>query len=904
MNREQSIDEILRQLKDAVSQEQKENTVLSTPSEQRDVGLSEEALKAQLKRQYGSDAGLATDTEEKAYVLDHEILEDITTGEPEPVVEEPHAEIEVVEPAEAEVATDTGFSVPTESSAEELTEVVSDAEEPFEETTEAEFTVEDPQWEETVRQLLEPIDAEMPTVIEAQEDETLSDSIEEIVDTGFSELSVADMKEIEGEPTMQTDEEEADEFPEIQAIDLTDILTDFEATEEPIEEVPLSEEPHGTAEDSVHESVLELMQQLGCVEELESVSEEEVPEELVQEDFQEADPTEYQSTAQKEEILADYRGKLRKAWLRVGALGMFTLIGFFYDTLPLWEVPFFGISDYEAYPGAYLLLGMQVLFLAGAIIGKPLWQGVKRIFFLHPDSYSMLAMMTVLTVIYDVVMVFTVSDGIPPVFHCYVLLLMLLVQLSELFLLQREKTLFGLYSSDQIQYTLKTEEGKHSVAEKMYRGGFDSKKKICSPETVEFPIGFFRSVREPQERQGRFLSIAFLPMLLLSILAAIVETLLHQQIVSAMLIVLAVWFVSIPLSVSLFHSMSLRIASLRLRKRGIALTGLPFIDEVSKTDVLVCQDLHLFRKCRTEDMGIVFYEQSQTTAVLAGLQLVYSCIGGPMADAFENVPQECRFEQLRIRRIAGNGIEAILNGSHVFLVGSADFMQRYGMHFPKSERTDGRATLCVSLDGKQSAKISAAYEPNPVFEMLVERLAQNGVQCVIETYDPMINTAFVASLRTVGTAPISVVHKNATDLQESKKPKRKQHRDTGMLVLSSRLKLAEAIVWGKRITKVLRQNQVIAVIWTVAGLLGLALCVGFDVVTVLNEYVFLGVTALSYTVALLVSLYHFPRKSYFTVEKLEDEILALRQKEALRLQKQAQKQEKKTKKQKEQEIHE
>ena len=178
--------------------------------------------------------------------------------------------------------------------------------------------------------------------------------------------------------------------------------------------------------------------------------------------------------------------------------------------------------------------------------------------------------------------------------------------------------------------------------------------------------------------------------------------------------------------------------------------------------------------------------------------------------------------------------------------------------------------------------------------MLVERLKQNGVQCVIETYDPLINTALITALRTVGAAPISVVHKNAMDLREGQKPKRKEYNDTGMLVLSSRLKLAEAIVWSRRILKAIRYRGILSVAVTLLGMIGLGICVGAQCVSALNQHIFLAFVGLFYAILLLVYASLFPHKRYFTVEKLEKELLAQQQKAENKLQKQAQSLQKKT----------
>ena len=71
-------------------------------------------------------------------------------------------------------------------------------------------------------------------------------------------------------------------------------------------------------------------------------------------------------------------------------------------------------------------------------------------------------------------------------------------------------------------------------------------------------------------------------------------------------------------------------------------------------------------------------------------------------------------------------------------------------------------------------------------------MEKNSIKCAIETYDPVINSAFVAASRKPGKAPINVVHKNVTDFY-SEMPENVEG-STGIVACSSRLKLVECVV--------------------------------------------------------------------------------------------------------------
>ena len=336
--------------------------------------------------------------------------------------------------------------------------------------------------------------------------------------------------------------------------------------------------------------------------------------------------------------------------------------------------------------------------------------------------------------------------------------------------------------------------------------------------------------------------------------------------VMTLLPVTAVPAIALPLSLS----------GLRLKKRGIALTGREMIRKYGSEHAIVFNDLHLFKKCDPKRVGFVCYEKLQMKNVLAALNILYSRIGGPMGEIFANIPDDCMAKSIRIRRITRSGIEAVVDKSHTLVVGDVEFLRRYGIEFPRSEAglkgigADKNAVLYISLDGRATAKLTAAYCVEPFFDMIIERLSKEGIHCVIETYDPMINTSFVAKQRKAGRAPVSVVHKNAADINRiaSKAKKRSDH---GILAVSSRLKLAEAVVWCARLCKIEKINDIVLYVSLGLGALAVILVSVFAAVPFFMQYLLLFYILAVIGALLFITLGYLPKKNYFSVAELERE---------------------------------
>lgn len=926
MNNEHNIDDILKLLKEAVEKESVEEPSVELDKKKQPAKVIKCAPKKQAISESGESENLARD----AYAFDEEFLKEFEAEASEnPQTEDVEETIDVLDafleeyedPQENEKTEEETFEF--EEEIEDMLSPLSEEDEPttefmifdedgpapweepeeepdienilaFEEDAEEEFSKNEvsSSSEAPIVAVIDREELELPQemmVEESEEPETFhiteqvsyeeTPSKPDEIETTMTEISN------EFEADVPSDEEPGyEEFPEIETIAMPELIQDFSADESgeamgdlsalSVEDFAESgDSADATAEFCVNESVYELMMQLGCQEELEEIPEDEVTEEFAEEDLSlSEDEDEYRRVEQEEEILSTYRRRSVHTLIRMISLGMLAVVVFLYDILPLFDVEFHGLIDYHTYLGSYLLIGIQLLFLGAVFLWKPMWTGIKRLFTLRPDFYSLIGVLLVYTVAYDLVMVLSNPEQLPPVFHFVCMLWMFLAVCAEMILIRRERKLFLTFSSRESKYTLDLSEGKHSIAEKMYQGGLEEGKRVYAPRSVAFPTGFFRLIRGENPMSARLIVWMMLPSVLLSLVAGMITMLLEENLTVVCLSAITTMFAMLPCSTVALVLFVVGPSSVRLGKRGIALTGNRAIGSYADTDIMVFHDLHLFKKCETQDTGMVIYEQKQAANILGCLQLLYSKIGGPMAKAFDHVPQSYRFHQIRIRRITRNGIEAIVAKKHVLIVGDAGFMQRYGFSFPMNEEWDGRATLCVSLDGRMSAKISAAYTLEPVFEMLIERLATQGVRCVIETYDPMISSAFIAEQRKLGVTPISVVHKNEGDLKKNGS-RRSRKSETGILTLSSRLKLAEAVVWCKRFVKIWRRSNGMIATFSILGLMITGLLIGFGQISAVNQYWLLLFGLLPCLGILLISVFELPQKDYFTLEALKDELL-------------------------------
>lgn len=920
-----NIDDIVKLLENAVNNTGEEPVLEDVESAKQ--ALSYEQIQNELKKRYltGTEEELAA--EEDEYSLDDAFLREVNAvAEPKktkarssttrkknaPVTEDVALEEDRVDTAVAtqEVQTAETFA-PSETSQtevteddrapwedalpeeEEIAEIVAETEaeeieeveeigeiEKIEEIEEIESVVAT---EETARvedesgdllELLQSAIDEMPKTSDATELEEISDVIEQ-TPILLDDVALA--------PELQEEEEEA--FPLEEPIMEPLSIPDLEETESEESLANDTEEGEAVSEErnEIDPSLVDLLLQFGCREELE----EELPKESVESYFANDSDTpvanaeasyayggqEYTSARQTGEIEARYHKKFVTSLLQLIGVGILCAAVLLYDLLPLFSVEFFGIMDYHAYPVAYVFIGLQLLLVCMLpVIGK-MWKGIVSFFRFRWGLYTMAAASVLTVFLYDLTLLFLTERTLPPVFHFVAALTVFAATLSDHLLFCRERCAFSVYCGDATAYTLLADEGKHSVAEKMYRGGLPLSQKLKKPAEVDFPNGYFHEVCR-EDRPGVLLLWVVMPAFVLSVLCGIGCIAIGNDIFASLSAIFVALLAALPTVAFLLDSIVLYTAAHRLAKKECAVAGKGGFAHFAKSDVLVFRDRHLFSACRPNDVGIVFYDKKHTLSTLGCLHALYSEIGGPMANVFAAVPQEYVPNDVKLIRAFRNGIECVVDKKHVLIVGEPRFMERYGWIFPEDESASvakiGRKTLCVSLDGKMTAKLTVRYTLEPIFEVLVERLAEERVYCAVETLDPLINSSLVAACRQRGHTPVNIVHKTARDHAHAENDSAYQKSHVGMLVRRSRLKLAETVIWCRRVSSI---RQKIAWCSVFAGAISFALMVAFlllDFRALANQYVLLLCQAITSGAILTMSLLSLPRKDHFSLRAYDE----------------------------------
>lgn len=658
---------------------------------------------------------------------------------------------------------------------------------------------------------------------------------------------------------------------------------------EDVEEAEILSDDADMLDEALDASTINLMMQFCEKQELENtIGDEKVDEFLKQENqtVRDVSPNhvnegkEFISNEQTEKIKASYKKRCNTKLVSLILCSALSLAAVIFELIPIIGIEVSGIFDYHKYPLVYALIGLQITVLAAVIWRKELWHGLKRAFSLSPTTNSVVALVLTITAIYDVIIIIMlafVSGVFPHTYNALAALVVALSLLSEYLDISSQFKAFEVYSADAVKYTVVKESETGRIGAKMYGGGLEIEKSIYTFKPIDFPSGFFKS-QSLQPQKNKLLTVSVIPALIFAMIASVIAIIVGSDAYTACSAFMLGVYALMPVVIVLTNVLPSSVACKRLSRRGSAFAGRGAIDKYCDCDVMVFSDLHIFRKCKTEDIGIAIYDNKVGYLVLGCLDALYSKVGGPLSGLNVQLPDVFKFDSVTVKRMTRNGIEAVIGGKHTLIVGEQLFMQRYGLNFPPNEKDTGRATLCVSLDGKVTAKLSVKYEIEPVFEMLSERLYSEGVLCAIETFDPLISSAMIRSSRTLGEAPISVIHGTVADFYEDKKARYNEDTD-GIISCTSRLKLAETVVWLKKLNTLKKLCEVISLGFSGLGALTLILLVSLGGAVYANQFAVLAYLGLELITVGAVIAYVLPSKRYFTVDAVYAELEKQHQKE-------------------------
>ncbi|MBE6556548.1 MAG: hypothetical protein E7664_02250 [Ruminococcaceae bacterium] len=573
---------------------------------------------------------------------------------------------------------------------------------------------------------------------------------------------------------------------------------------------------------------------------------------------------EYEKEEQAESIFRRYTHEKYMLLLRLLGSAAFFVLLLLYELLPLLGISFSNLPTFDDAPVATMYIGIQLLVLCGVFAWRELWGGLKKGLTLRAELWSVPALACVMNVIYSVAVLAVAQETTVHTFHTLTAFFILMGLVSEYLRLCREIRSFAVYTAKGRKFTLSDSREKNGVAEQMHRGGLSYDTVVMEPRAVRFPHGYFSSVNEQSEADP-FLNLILTPLVVLTATFGVAAMVLGASAQEAIESAMIAFFALAPVSVFAVHTLPIEVLSRRLFRRNCTVAGEAMVEKYAACDVLVLHDMHMYREVAASDCGIVIYDKEHALRILACLDALYHVIGGPMRETFSQVGDRVPTPDIQIRRLARNGVEAVTERESL-LLGDESFLARYGIAMTEGKGSLGRLGVC--RNGKLVAMLRVRYRTEEVFDMLYRNMSASGIGCALQTFDPAISGAFVARTRRSEGLPISVVHRSARALsQEAERP---VTEPVGLLAIGSRLKLAECLIYCRKLYRVMKLSHRAQYVAFVLITLGLVALLPFGALGVMHQWWLMLLHAVLSAGMLIPVLCGMPKKQDFMLDATEN----------------------------------
>ena len=369
-----------------------------------------------------------------------------------------------------------------------------------------------------------------------------------------------------------------------------------------------------------------------------------------------------------------------------------------------------------------------------------------------------------------------------------------------------------LIAADKI-FTLHRSHGKNSSADKMYLGGVSPDKNIYEPASVTGSEYNKIFANDRTSVKDKTVVYAVTPVMIFSLLIAVSSMVLGEDFSYVINSMMASFVTLAPMSAVISSFLPIHLSNKRLSSRGCIIPSYRAAKAIGDCDAIIFNDSHLFRDATAKENGIKIYDPAKTAEVFSCLDALYRAIGGPMEKVFSGANASPEARKVNIVRITRSGIEAVIDDRINVILGTSDYLMRYGIATDySSEKKNSQGLIYVAMNARLAASLSLCYKTEPLFEALCEVMGDNKIDAVISTFDPVISSAYVASRRNRDGRkyPVSVVHKNKNDFYKKSGAEVSISRG-GVFAISSRLKLVELAVFCKRIVVLARLNSLIRI---------------------------------------------------------------------------------------------
>ena len=537
---------------------------------------------------------------------------------------------------------------------------------------------------------------------------------------------------------------------------------------------------------------------------------------------------EYTSRDQNKEIFTAYQTQYSNSWKKMIAVGVMLVLMLYIEIAPYlsWWLPRF--MKLGMYDKIYMLLDLQILVIAAALIIKNIIFGFMQLFRGKPDAHTITSMVLLVNVILWFVTFFTLRSD--HTLHLYSTVAMLCIFCQCYYnhiSLKKEILSFNIISSKKIKYALKPlgeSVPEHDAFYQVIADESDMQRVV----QTDFVDDFFARTGKLQ-RDDKILRILLPLSVLIAVVLLVVCYLMGRDVTMSIAAMALTIIAAMPASMYFMSMLPTYNASKSAFDLECALVGNAGLAEYKDISVVTIDDVEVFPSTSVKVSSVRVYGSNRIDEVIFDAACVFSRLGGPLRDVFSTSinDEQIKTKPVRFEEFDNGGFRARVNGKIIY-IGSGEYIRQYGYEPTADDNGQdsvyikgGGCIMYLTYEDQIAAKFYIKYGVDPLFEQLLRSLQHAGICVSVRTFDPNITNKLLS--RNINTEKYSIKIIKNSDINEA--PRTYKNISSGIISRSTIKNLLQSIVLCSKISQVQNINKILGVLSFAIGVLLVAVLV-------------------------------------------------------------------------------
>jgi len=527
---------------------------------------------------------------------------------------------------------------------------------------------------------------------------------------------------------------------------------------------------------------------------------------------------EFSDYAQAKGIFARYKKQYHSLLLRMAAALVLIIFAFFFENIDVFGGKLPDSWNALYYPVVHSMIGLQLLVLGCALIAKNLIRGAEGLLKGKPVAESIMALVTAITVIYDVAHCWIKPESAPRLYSLPLLIAVFLILLFDMFNIRREIYGFNIVASKRGKFTLmKLDEDEAGMEEEAFEGVLPQNPSIFRITRTKFADDFFARL-DAEKKDKKIYGIYCIVSAAIALVVGIAGLILSKSIYTALVSAYVALLFAAPMSLFITYSYPFYRASREAYHVGGAIIGEQSLADYSQAGAISFEDTDVFPDYGVKLKSMKYYGSYPVDAIIYYAASLFRITGGPIAASFEAATRDITLsDRVDILRVESNGIEAVVDDQHIH-VGKAEYLADLGYVLDYDGDDDDLGEISVmymAIENEVAAKINIQYVIDPDFDGILKQLYKIGLCVGIKTFDPNIDDQMISSRIQINKYPVKVIkYSSMEDMSVVK-----EHQSSGIVSKQSAKSLLQTLSLCDRVVNTVKNNTIIKIVTMAVALL-------------------------------------------------------------------------------------